>query len=595
MSAPNTDGSHAPQRPGGARGKAGGIPPKPGNSPTTPPAQDSFGQPDGHPSFEGNVPVAAPSTHIPLGTPSADQGSEHVPAAPNASRASMFAKPSFEDAAEAVIRSQAAPQEATPAANVDAFGMPAPASETPSATAMFEAPLADAFSVPTPEAPAPPAPGASLSSLENASPLPAMEERFVPTDGIRNLTPMSAVAEPGAGEGGIRVRVASEDPPVDVPALLEHLAASGGSDLHLSAGTPPTLRINGEISPVEGWPRLTGEQVRDGVYQLINDTQRKKFESTKEFDFAYALADGSRFRANLMRERGNVAAVFRAIPSEIVPLEKLNLPKVCYNFAALPRGLVLITGVTGSGKSTTLASILDQVNRTRRGTIVTIEDPIEFIHQHRSCVVRQREVGADTDSFANALRHVLRQDPDVILVGELRDLETMSIALTAAETGHLVFATLHTQSAQDTVSRLVDAFPPEQQSQVRSQLANTLKAVVCQNLVKRKDGKGRVAATEVMVVNPAIASQIRRDESHQIPQSLQSGGRLGMHTLNQNLAELIMRGLIERNVAESIATDLTDLANLLEGKKSGAGAAALAQQWEETSGGEGSGLSGASL
>ena len=580
MSAPNTDDSRAPQRPGGARGKGSGIPPKPTNTPP-PPSQNTLGEPE-------SGPVAAPNTHIPLGTPISmpQAGNE-----PSPTRASMFAKPALGDAAEAVLRSQSPSTNAAP--NDSAFSAPAaPEAETPAATAMFEAPLADAFSVPTPDAPAPPAPAVTPAPASSLAP---MEERFVPTDGIRNLTPMSAVAEPGAGEAGIRVRVASEDPPVDVPALLEHLAASGGSDLHLSAGTPPTLRINGEISPVEGWPRLTGEQVRDGVYQLINDTQRKKFESGKEFDFAYALADGSRFRANLMRERGNVAAVFRAIPSEIVPLEKLNLPKVCYNFAALPRGLVLITGVTGSGKSTTLASILDQVNRTRRGTIVTIEDPIEFIHQHRSCVVRQREVGADTDSFANALRHVLRQDPDVILVGELRDLETMSIALTAAETGHLVFATLHTQSAQDTVSRLVDAFPPEQQSQVRSQLANTLKAVVCQNLVKRKDGKGRVAATEVMVVNPAIASQIRRDESHQIPQSLQSGGRLGMHTLNQNLAELIMRGLIERDVAESIATDLTDLANLLEGKKSGAGAAALAQQWEETSGGEGAGLSGASL
>lgn len=384
--------------------------------------------------------------------------------------------------------------------------------------------------------------------------------------------PVAPVSAPGARENDIRIVDAADEPPVSLTALLEYTVNCGASDLHLSAGAPPMVRLTGDMIPIPGWPRLTGDQLKEALNTIVTPEQRERFFNEWELDFAYTIKNGHRFRGNLMIQRGEWGGVFRSIPTKIVPLDTLGMPKVLYQLAALPRGLVLVTGPTGSGKSTTLASIIDQVNRTRQGHIVTVEDPIEFVHPHRACVVNQREVGSDTKSYTGALKHVLRQDPDVILIGELRDLETISIALTAAETGHLVFATLHTQSAQDTVSRVIDVFPPGQQQQVRSQLAATLKAVVCQTLVKRTDGHGRVPACEIMIVTPAIATQIRRDETHQIPQSLQSGGRLGMHSLNQNLASLVSRGIVERSAAEEVATDLKDLANLIEGhqkRKSG--------------------------
>jgi len=266
-------------------------------------------------------------------------------------------------------------------------------------------------------------------------------------------------------------------------------------------------------------------------------------------------------------QRGNPGAVFRLIPEDILPLDQLKMPTSLYSLAALPRGLVLVTGPTGSGKSTTLASLIDHANRTRKAHIMTIEDPIEFIHPNHQSVVNQREVGADTKSFQAALKHVLRQDPDVILIGELRDLETISTALTAAETGHLVFATLHTQSAQDTINRIIDVFPADQQEQIKAQLAAVLRGVVCQTLIKKADGKGRVVATEVMIVDTGIAQMIRRGETHQIPHSLQSGGAMGMHTLNQALAELVNDDVITREAAEEYTSDAKDLANLIKKRR----------------------------
>ena len=380
------------------------------------------------------------------------------------------------------------------------------------------------------------------------------------------------VSAPSAGTAGVKIE-ASQTQKINIEELLKYLVDKGGSDLHLSVGASPTIRVNGDMEEIPGFQKLTKEMIASALYEILTDDQKEEYEEEWELDFAHTVPNLGRFRGNMLVQRHNAGAVFRSIPTEIKPLESLGLPPVLYNFAGLPRGLVLVTGPTGSGKSTTLASLIDRANRTRSGHIITIEDPIEFLHPHRASIVNQREVGADTHSFSQALKHVLRQDPDIILIGELRDLETISIALTAAETGHLVFATLHTQSAQDTISRVIDVFPSGQQGQIRSQLASTLKGVVCQTLVKRADGKGRVPATEIMVVNPAIASMIRRDETHQIGQALQSGGELGMQTLNQNLAELVAKGLVERETAEEYTTDSKDLDALIQGRLARKGAA----------------------
>jgi twitching motility protein PilT len=275
------------------------------------------------------------------------------------------------------------------------------------------------------------------------------------------------------------------------------------------------------------------------LYAVLTQHQRERFEEELELDFAYSLLGKARFRVNLYRQRESLGAAFRRIPYEIKSLEQLGVPPVVGNFAALPRGMVLVTGPTGSGKSTTLAAVIDQANLTRRDHIMTVEDPIEFLHRHKSCMVNQREVGEDTHSFANALKHALRQDPDIILVGELRDLETISVALTAAETGHLVFATLHTQDAAQTIDRVIDVFPSHQQQQVRVQLAGTLQGVVCQTLCRTADGRGRVVATEVMVATPAIRNLIREGKTHQVYSAMQAGAQHGMHTLDQHLADLV--------------------------------------------------------
>lgn len=335
-------------------------------------------------------------------------------------------------------------------------------------------------------------------------------------------------------------------PTVDLDALLRQVAEGGGSDLHLTAGAPPTIRVRGEMTPVPGQPVLAAEDLREAVYAVLTERQRQVLEETRELDLSYAVPGLARFRVNVFWQREALGAVLRLIPWEVKPLSELGMPPVVESFADLRRGLVLVTGPTGSGKSTTLAAVIDKVNRSRRGHIVTIEDPIEFLHPHRGCLVNQREVGHDTHDFRTALKHVLRQDPDVILVGELRDLETISVALTAAETGHLVLATLHTQSAQDTVSRVVDVFPAGQQQQVRTQLAATLQGVVCQSLVPTADGRGRVVAAEVMVCTPGVRAMIRDGKLQQIPGALQSGAKDGMQTLNAHLASHVRAGRISR-------------------------------------------------
>jgi twitching motility protein PilT len=304
------------------------------------------------------------------------------------------------------------------------------------------------------------------------------------------------------------------------------------------------MRYNGSLEQMEERPLLSPPVIQRMMYAVLTQKQREKFEEALELDFAYAVPGKARFRVNLYKQRDAVGAAFRLIPFEIKALEDLGVPPSVANFAMLPRGFVLVTGPTGSGKSTTLASLVDLANRNRRDHIMTVEDPIEFLHRHKSCLVNQREVGEDTWSFQNALKHVLRQDPDIILVGEMRDLETISVALTAAETGHLVFATLHTQDAAQTIDRVIDVFPPHQQQQIRVQLAGALQGVVCQTLAKTADGNGRAAATEVLIATPAVRNLIREGKTHQIYSTLQAGAKHGMHTMDQHISELVKTGRI---------------------------------------------------
>jgi len=371
-----------------------------------------------------------------------------------------------------------------------------------------------------------------------AAPVPpvAAPQQMTPP---RPVAPQAASADPAShiNPEGPASRLVLDD-------LLIHVLAVGGSDLHLTQGAPPTVRIRGDMCVIDGYAPVTATQLQEALYGVMTERQRKVFEESLELDFAYSVPGHARFRVNVFQQRESVGAVMRVIPWEIKSLESLSLPAIIGNFADLKRGLVLVTGPTGSGKSTTLAAVIDKVNRSRRGHIMTIEDPIEFLHEHRGCLVNQREVGQDTHDFRTALKHVLRQDPDVILVGELRDLDTISVALTAAETGHLVFATLHTQSAQDTITRIVDVFPSEQQQQVKTQLAATLQAVVCQTLVKTADGAGRAAAVEIMVCNSGIRAMIRDGKLQQIQGALQAGAKDGMQTLNSHLADLVKAGRI---------------------------------------------------
>ena len=336
---------------------------------------------------------------------------------------------------------------------------------------------------------------------------------------------------------------------MDISQLLSFGVKEGASDCHLSAGEPPMLRLHGDMKKVD-MPPMTQEQVHSLVYDIMSDAQRKIFEEHLECDFSFALGDISRFRVNVFLQNRGLAAVFRTIPTEILPLEKLGMPPIVRQLCDREKGLILVTGPTGSGKSTTLAGMIDYLNNLYEGHVITIEDPIEFVHKSKKCLVNQRELGVHTKSFANALRSALREDPDIVLVGEMRDLETIQLALTAAETGHLVFATLHNSSAPKTVDRIIDAFPPNQQAQVRTQLAEALEAVLTQTLVKKKTG-GRAAAVEILVATTAIRNLIREQKLHQIPGLMQASQKEGMQTMDMALLDLATRGVITKAEAQS--------------------------------------------
>jgi twitching motility protein PilT len=353
--------------------------------------------------------------------------------------------------------------------------------------------------------------------------------------------------------------------PLSLSDLLKKLIEMGGSDLHLTTNTPPQVRVDGHLRPVDGCRTLNSADTKALAYSVLTDAQKHRFEENLELDFSFGVRGLSRFRANLFNQRGAVGAVFRAIPYEIKSFDDLGLPPVVANLCDRPRGLILVTGPTGSGKSTTLAAMLDKVNRERHEHIVTIEDPIEFLHSHKSCIVNQREVGADTRGFAEALRTALRQDPDVVLVGEMRDLETIESALRIAETGHLTFATLHTNSAASTINRIIDVFPSAQQAQIRAQLSLVLEGILCQSLIPRADGRGRGMALEILVPNPAIRNLIREDKVHQIYSMMQTGqGKHGMQTFNQSLATLYHKRLISVEMAMQRSSNPDELRELIE-------------------------------
>src|SRR5262249_4861291 len=332
---------------------------------------------------------------------------------------------------------------------------------------------------------------------------------------------------------------------LDLTALLAFAKDEGASDLHISAGMPPMLRLRGQLARLDLAP-LSSDEARAAIYDILNDEQKKSFEEYKDIDFALEIPGVSRFRANLLVQGRGLAAVFRVIPTKIKTLEELGMPAVLKDLASRERGLIVVTGPTGSGKSTTLAAMIDFINETRRGHILTIEDPVEFVHESKRCLVNQREVGRHTGSFAAALRAALREDPDVILVGELRDLETTSLAISASETGHVVFATLHTNSASKTIDRIIDIFPSIQQEQVRTMLSESLEGVIAQTLLPTKDGRGRVAALEVLIGVPALRNLIREDKTAQILSVIQTGANLGMQSLDQSLRELFMAGKLSR-------------------------------------------------
>jgi twitching motility protein PilT len=346
--------------------------------------------------------------------------------------------------------------------------------------------------------------------------------------------------------------------------LLERMVAAGASDLHVTVGTQPAIRLHGRLERIEELPRLTPDDAQRLLYRIMSTDQQKHFETKRQLDLSYSIPGLARFRVNVYFQRESLGAAFRLIPSELGTIESLGLPSQLHRLAEFPRGLVLVTGPTGSGKSTTLAAVIDEINRTRHEHILTIEDPIEFLHRHKSCIVNQREIGPDATSFAEALRGALRQDPDVILLGEMRDLETISTAITAAETGHLVFATLHTQDAPSTVDRLIDVFPAAQQEQIRVQLAGVLQAIVTQTLMQTADGQGRVAALEILFPDDAVRNLVRQAKVEQIYSVMQTGTSKGMQTLEQALCELVARGIVSTETALARSSRPDQLLGLLQ-------------------------------
>jgi twitching motility protein PilT len=362
---------------------------------------------------------------------------------------------------------------------------------------------------------------------------------------------------------------------IDFADIVLHALERGASDIHITAGAAPSLRVNGRLAALDGAPVLTPQETREIIYSILSDAQRQQLESVHQVDFSWSIPRTARMRVNAYMQRGAVSAAFRMTPGVVESLEALGMPPVIREFASLPRGIVLVTGPTGSGKSTTLAALIDEINRTRDDHILTIEDPIEVLHQHKRCLVNQRELGADATSFSDALRAALRQDPDVILVGEMRDLETISTALTAAETGHLVLATLHTQDAPQTVDRIIDVFPPHQQQHVRVMLSTALQGVVAQQLLPTLDGRGRVPAVEVLLPTPAVRNLIREGKTHQIYSAIQTGGEHGMQTMDAALVDLVRRGRISLEVARRRSSVPAELARLLAERQLPGGAPPL--------------------
>jgi len=350
--------------------------------------------------------------------------------------------------------------------------------------------------------------------------------------------------------------------------LLTIMIERGASDLHITTGTPPQIRLHGKLTPLTQFERLTPQDTQRLAYSVLNEGQKQKFEEDNELDLSFGIQGLARFRCNVYRQRGAVAAAIRVIPIKIRSFEELGLPAVVEQLADRPKGLILVTGPTGSGKSTTLAAMVDKINNERNEHIMTIEDPIEFVHHHKKCLVNQREVFSDTQSFKNALKYILRQDPDVVLVGEMRDLETIAAALTIAETGHLTLGTLHTNSCAQTINRIIDVFPTSQQSQVRAQLSLVLEGVLSQQLIPTADGRGRVMALEIMVTTPAIRNLIREEKIHQIYSAMQAGQKFGMQTMNQSLIELVQKRHISREEAlnrSMLPEELSQLAAVTPG------------------------------
>jgi twitching motility protein PilT len=364
-----------------------------------------------------------------------------------------------------------------------------------------------------------------------------------------------------------------------LPELLQVMVAMEGSDLHITVNTPPQIRQHGRLTRIEGAEVLSPSDTKQLAYSVLTDSQKKRFEETLELDFSFGIRGVARFRANMFNQRGAVGAVYRVIPEKIRSFQELGLPQVLATLAERPRGLVLVTGPTGSGKSTTLAAMIDKINKERQEHILTIEDPIEFVHLHQGCLVNQREVHSDTQSFANALRAALREDPDIVLIGEMRDLETVEAALRIAETGHLTLATLHTNSAAQTINRIIDIFPSHQQAQIRTQLSLVLEGIVCQTLLPKVSG-GRVVALEIMIPTPGIRNLIREDKIHQIYSAMQTGQeKLGMQTMNQSLATLVHRRQITAETAMTASSnrdELQDLMNRGVGVVAGAGLSRVA-------------------
>ncbi len=413
---------------------------------------------------------------------------------------------------------------------------------------------------------------------------PTVIAQFLGTGGGSALPPppgpstTSPLVDPGAPEApeevtrpsaeqllqtGMPAQASDGSMPLHIDDLLRYAVAVGASDLHLTASQPGAIRLHGAIRPIEGCPALGNEQIRDMVFGILPASSRERFEEEHELDTSHSINGVGRFRVNVSLQRGTIAAALRPIPHEMPEFDSLGIPDAVKAFTDLRRGLVLVTGPTGSGKSTTLASLIDIINRTKPLHIVTVEDPIEFLHDHKRSIITQREIGEDTNSFAEALRRVLRQDPDVILVGELRDLETISTALTAAETGHLVFATLHTQDAPQTIDRVIDVFPTNQQEQIRVMLAATLEGVVTQQLIVTADGTGRVPCSEVLVCTSAIRNLIRQSKTHQIYSLMQVGASFGMQTMDQGLAALVKAGAISEAIAYDRSSNEEDLRNHL--------------------------------